>query len=147
MSDTEKRGINPTSFGSRQVSPNACISSTKECRFTAVDSWHLSSRFRKVFQRASQAPTPFNSMTYSIQDSITIRQYECAWRAAQLNRFSVRAGSGEGASPPQSTEECRFAAVDSWHLPTRFRNALQQASSGGNAHFLHTVRSPNQIQT
>ena len=98
----------------RQESPNACISSTKECRFTAVDPWHLSNRFRKVFQRASQAQTPFNSMTYSIPDSITIRQYECAWRAAQLSRLSVRIGSGEGASPPQSPEECRFTAVDSF---------------------------------
>ena len=119
----------------RQESPNACIPSTKECIFTAVDSWHFSSRFRKVFQRASQAPTPFNSMTYSIPDSITIRQYECAWRADQLNRLSVRIGSGEGASPPQSLEECRFTAVDSWHLSSRFRNALQQASSDENAHF------------
>ena len=84
----------------RQGSPNACISSTKECKFTAIDSWHLSSRFRKVFQRASQAPTPFNSMTYSIHDSITIRQYECAWRAAQLSRLSVRIGSGKVLARP-----------------------------------------------
>ena len=119
----------------RQESPNACIPSTKECIFTAVDSWHLSSRFRKVFQRASLAPTPFNSRTYPIPDSITIRKSECAWRAAQLSRLSVGIGSGEGASPPQSTEECRFTAVDSCHLSSRFRNALQQASSEENTHF------------
>ena len=74
----------------RQESPNACISSTKECRFTAVDSLHLSIRFRNAFQRASQAPTPFNSMTYAMPYSPTRR---AAQRFGKRMQKRCRVGS------------------------------------------------------